>query len=55
MPANAFARNTTAGTDATATAGASLGTDGGDITFTGLAAWTVAQAVSIHYTANAEL
>lgn len=53
--ANAFARNTTAGTDATATAGANIGDQGSDVTFTGLAAWTVAQAVAIQYTADAEL
>ena len=53
--ANAFVRNTTAGTDATATASANIGENGGDITFTGIAAWTVAQAVQIQFSADAEL
>lgn len=53
--ANAFTRNTTAGTDATATAAANTGQQGTDVTFTGIAAWTVAQAVAVHYTADAEL
>jgi hypothetical protein len=53
--ANAFVRNTTAGTDATATASANMGEEGGDITFTGIAAWTVAQAVQVQYSADAEL
>lgn len=53
--ANAFVRNSTAGTDATATAAANTGDAGMDVTFTGIAAWTVAQAVAIQYTADAEL
>lgn len=53
--ANAFARNTTAGTDATATASANAGDQGADVTFTGIAAWTVAQAMAVHFTADAEL
>ena len=53
--ANAFTRNTVAVTDATATAGANIGDQGADITFTGIAAWTVAQAVSVQYTADAEI
>jgi len=53
--ANAFTRNTTAGTDATATAAANTSDGSSDITFTGIAAWTVAQAVAVHYTADAEI
>jgi len=53
--ANAFVRNTTAATDATATASANAGDQGADVTFTGIAAWTVAQAVAVHFTADAEL
>jgi hypothetical protein len=53
--ANAFVRNTTAGSDATATAGANIGNQGADITFTGIAAWTVAQSVAVHYLAQSEL
>jgi hypothetical protein len=53
--ANAFARNTTAGTDATATASANAGDEGADVTFTGIAAWTVAQAVAVQFTADAEI
>lgn len=53
--ANAFVRNTVAGTDATATASANVGDSGMDITFTGIAAWTVAQAVQVQYTADAEI
>lgn len=53
--ANAFARNTTAGTDATATATANVGDQGMDVTFTGIAAWTVGQSVSVQFTADAEI
>lgn len=53
--ANAFARNTTAGTDATATAGSGTTAEGTTVTFTGIAAWTVAQAMAVHWTADAEL
>ncbi len=53
--ANAFVRNTTAGTDATATASANASEDGFDVTFTGIAAWAVAQGLSVHWTADAEL
>ena len=53
--ANAFARNTTAGTDATATASSTPAGSGTDVFFTGIAAWTVAQAVAVHYTADAEI
>jgi hypothetical protein len=53
--ANAFVRNTTAGSDATVTAGANIGDQAADITFTGNAAWTVAQALAIQFTADAEI
>lgn len=53
--ANAFVRNTTAGSDATATAGANIGDQGADVTFTGIAAWTVAQAVAVQFVADAEI
>lgn len=53
--ANAFVRNTTAGSNATATASANVAASGMDATFTGIAAWTVAQSVALHYTADAEL
>ena len=54
--ANAFVRNTTAGSDATATAiGGTAGESGLDIFFTGIAAWTVAQAVAVHFLADAEV
>ncbi len=50
--ANAFARNTTAATDATATAATNVGDSGFDILFTGLAAWTVGQAIAVQYTCD---
>lgn len=53
--ANAFLRNVTAGTDATATATGTAGDTGLDVSATGLAAWTVAQSTAVHYTADAEL
>lgn len=53
--ANAFLRNTTAATDATATSGTSTSEQGVEVTATGLAAWTVAQSAAVHYTADAEL
>ena len=53
--ANAFARNTTAGTDATATGISGTGSRGTTVTFTGIAAWTVAQAVAVNWQADAEL
>ncbi len=53
--ANAFARNTTANTDATATASANTTGVSTDTTFTGIAAWTVGQSVAVQYTADAEL
>jgi hypothetical protein len=52
--ANAFLRNTTASTDATATSGTSLSEQAAEITATGLAAWSVAQSTAVHYTADAE-
>ena len=52
--ANAFARNTTRGTDATATASANANGAGFDANFTGIAAWTVGDIVRVHYTADAE-
>lgn len=53
--ANALVRNTTAGTDATATTVANASEQGIDVNFTGIAAWTVAQSVAIHYTADNEI
>jgi len=53
--ANAFLRNVTAATDATATATGTASQQGTDISATGLAAWTVAQSTAVHFTANAEL
>jgi len=53
--ADAFVRNTTAGTNATATAASTPAENGMDVFFTGLAAWTVAQAVAVHYSADADL
>lgn len=53
--ANAFVRNTTGGTDATATASANTGENAMDVTFTGIAAWAVGGALAVHYTADAEL
>jgi len=54
--ANAFARNTTAATNATALAlGGTSGDQGFDAFFTGIAAWTIAQSVAFHFTADAEI
>jgi hypothetical protein len=53
--ANAFVRNTAAGTDATATASANAAEQAMDITFTGIAAWAVGAATAVHYTADAEI
>jgi len=53
--ANAFVRNTTAGSDATATAAANASEASMDVTFTGIAAWTVAQALAVHATVDAEI
>lgn len=53
--ANAFLRNVTAGTDATATATGTANEAGTDVSATGLAAWTVAQSTAVHYSADAEL
>lgn len=54
--ANAFVRNTTAGSDATA-----LGAPGSNVDlyveslFTGIAAWTICQAIAVHFVASREL
>ena len=53
--ANAFVRNTTAGTDSTTAAPFFMGENGGDCQFTGIAAWTASQSVAVHYTADVEL
>ncbi len=53
--ANAFVRNTTAGSDATATASANPAQQGFDVLFTGIAAWTVAQSVAVNWTCDGEL
>ncbi len=57
--ANAFARNTTAGTDATATAVAGglpgTGTSGSYANVTGIAAWAVGASIALHYVFDAEL
>jgi hypothetical protein len=51
---NAFMRNVTAGTDATATSATSIGDSAVEITSTGQAAWTVAQSTATHFTADSE-
>jgi len=53
--ANAFLRNTTAATDATATSGTNISEQGAEVTATGLAAWTVAQSTAVHYTADSNI
>lgn len=53
--ADAFVRNTTRGTNATATSAANTNGVGTDITFTGLAAWTIGDIVRVHLSADAEL
>jgi hypothetical protein len=53
--ANAFARNTTRNTDSTATTTVGGGENSFAIQVTGLAAWTVGDTVSVHWTASAEL
>ncbi len=53
--ANAFVRNTTAGTNATATTFNTGSDQSLDIFFTGIAAWTVAQAAAVHYSVDLEL
>jgi hypothetical protein len=53
--ADAFVRNTTRSTNATATAGANGNATGTDITFTGIAAWTVGDIVRVHYSGEAEI
>lgn len=53
--ANAFLRNVSAGTDATATSTGNTSQQGVDILATGLAAWIIGQTTAVHFTANAEL
>lgn len=53
--ANAQVRNTTGAVDHTATTSANVGDRGMDCTSTGNAGGTVAQALAIHYSADAEL
>lgn len=53
--ANAFMRNTTAATDATATSGTNSSECAVEITSTGAAGWTVAQSTATHFAADAEL
>lgn len=53
--ANAFVRNVTAATDATATSSADVGDDGLGFLCTGLAAWVVGQKCAVHIAADAEL
>lgn len=53
--ANAFLRNTTAATDATATSGTSASEAAVEVTATGLAAWALGQGSAVHYTADAEI
>lgn len=52
---NAFVRNITLGTDATATAASNGSERSTHINSTGLAAWAVANDSAVHYTADAEL
>jgi len=52
---NAFSRNITAGTDATATSAANTSARGLHWNCTGLAAWTVGQDVAVHASADAEM
>lgn len=53
--ANAFMRNITAGTDATATGSSLPSNNALHIAGTGLAAWTVGQSVAVHMAVGAEL
>lgn len=53
--ANAFVRNTAGATDATATTAAATHEQSMDVTFTGIAAWAVGQALAVHYSADAEI
>lgn len=53
--ANAFARNVTLGTDATATAAANATDHGTDWNCTGLAAWAVGNDIRVHATADASI
>ncbi len=54
--ADAFVRNITRGTNATATAAtANVSARAMELTFTGIAAWTVGDLVGVHFTVDAEL
>lgn len=53
--ANAFARNATGSTDATATALANSSETGADITATGIAGWVVGDDIRVHATYDVEL
>lgn len=53
--ANAFVRNIVAGTDSTAAAVANQSDNAMEITFTGIAAWTVGQTVGVHFTLDNEI
>jgi hypothetical protein len=53
--ANAFTRNFIANTDSTATSIFTGTNTAMLIQFTGIAAWTVAQSVGVHFTIDAEL
>lgn len=54
--ADAFVRNITRGTNATATAAtANAGSRSMELTFTGIAAWTIGDLVGVHFTVDAEL
>lgn len=53
--ANNFARNQTAGTDATTTAAVNPGDNQSHYSFTGLAGWAANDVISVHATANCRL
>lgn len=52
---NAFARNFSRSTNATATAASGTGQNGFGISTTGIAGWALGDLVGVHYTADAEL
>ena len=52
---NAFARNVTGGTDATATAAANLSQNGCHVNCTGIAAWGVGNDICVHASADVEI
>lgn len=52
--ANAFARNATLGTDATATSSVNPSPSGFNWNCTGLAAWAVGNDIGVHYTVEAD-